>query len=103
MKNIESFDTFINEMYSGPADGAKYVKSFNDKQSNLGYFPNAVGSEEGSPGNPAVGEDVSMMSDRLGDIEPEAYPSSGGQDFKVTQPGSAQLSTNPASLSRPIQ
>jgi hypothetical protein len=44
-----------------------------------------------------------MMSDRLGDIEPEAYPSSGGQDFKVTQPGSAQLSTNPASLSRPIQ
>lgn len=92
MKNLKTFNQFVNEMYSGPADGAKYVKSFNDKQKELGYYPDAVGSEPGSPGNPAVGEDVSMMSDRLGDIEPEAYPSSGGQNFKITQPGTVVTS-----------
>ncbi len=36
-----------------------------------------------------------MMSTRLGDIEPDGYPSAAGQDFKITQPGSKEIATNP--------
>lgn len=103
---VKDFNTFLNEMYMGPADGAGYVKGFNKKQ--LGYNKDAVSAEPGGFGNggnagpPVVGENdsPSMMSDRLGDIEPDGYPSAAGQDFKVTQPGSKQIATDPEGLSK---
>ena len=101
---VESFDTFINEMYMGPADGKGAFDDHQKKQQ--GYYKDAVSSEPGGFGNggnagaPAVGENdsPSMMSTRLGDIEPDGYPSAAGQDFRVTQPGSKQIATDPDSL-----
>jgi len=96
---VESFDTFINEMYMGPADGKG---SFDDHQKKQqGYYKDAVSAEPGGFGNGgnsgapagAVGEDgPTMMSDRLGDIEADGYPSAEGQDFKITQPGTTIVS-----------
>jgi len=100
MKNINTFDEFVNEMYSGPADGAKSFADFQAKQKKLGYYPNAVSAEVGGPGNPgevAEEEGPTMLSKRLGDIEPDGsghYPSQGGQDFTITQPGTSVVSTN---------
>ena len=101
---IESFDTFITEMYMGPADGKGAFDDHQKKQQ--GYYKDAVSAEPGGFGNggnagpPAVGENdsPSMMSTRLGDIEPSGYPSAAGQDFKVTQPGSKQIATDPDGL-----
>ncbi len=101
---VESFDTFINEMYMGPADGKGAFDDHQKKQQ--GYYKDAVSAEPGGFGNggnagaPAVGENdsPSMMSTRLGDIEPEGYPSAAGQDYTVTQPGSKQIATDPDSL-----
>jgi hypothetical protein len=103
---VKDFNTFLNEMYMGPADGAKAFSDHQKKQSTLGYNKDAVSAEPGGFGNggnagaPAVGENdsPSMMSTRLGDIEPDGYPSAAGQDFKVTQPGSKQIATDPDSL-----
>ena len=99
MKNIKSFNEFVNEMYMGPANGAKSVEDFRKKQMELGYYPDAVSAEVGGPGNPgdvAEEEGPTMLSQRLGDIEPsaEAYPSSAGQNFNIQQPGSKHISTN---------
>ena len=99
MKNIKSFTAFVNEMYMGPADGAKSVADFNKKQKSLGYYPDAVSSEVGGPGNPgevAEDETPTPLSQRLGNIEPDvdSYPSAGGQDFTITQPGSGVVSSN---------
>ena len=98
---VESFDTFINEMYMGPADGAGAVKSFNDKQKKLSHNPDAVSAEPGGFGNGGnagapVGENdsPSMMSDRLGDIEPEGYPSEAGQEYGVTPPSAPVINHN---------
>lgn len=105
MTNFKTYNEFINEdsglmMFSIPADGAKLTKEFQDKQKKLGHYPKAVSSEVGGPGNPEeVAEETgpTMMSQRLGDIEPDGsgrYPSEGGQDFKITQPGTAVVSHN---------
>ena len=101
---VKDFNTFLNEMYMGPADGKGAFDDHQKKQQ--GYYKDAVSAEPGGFGNggnagaPAVGENdsPSMMSTRLGDIEPEGYPSAAGQDYAVTQPGSAQISTDPISL-----
>ena len=100
---VKDFDSFVNEMYMGPADGAGYVKSFNQKQDKLTYNPKAVSAEPGGFGNggnagaPAVGENdsPSMLSNRLGDIEPEGYPSAAGQEYGITQPGTYTTGTQP--------
>jgi len=97
MKNVKTFADFVNEMYEGPADGAKSVADFFKKQKDLGHYPDAVSAEVGGPGNPGeVAEDgtPTMLSTRLGDIEPEAYPSSAGQVAQIQQPGSKHISTN---------
>ena len=99
-KLIIDFDQFVNEMYMGPANGAKSTADHMIKQQKLGYYPKAVSSEPGGFGNggnsgaPEVAEDrtPTPLSQRLGNIEPEAYPSSAGQDFAITQPGSAIVS-----------
>jgi hypothetical protein len=100
---IESFDTFITEMYMGPADGAASVKKFNNRQEKLSYDPEAVSADPegfgngGNAGAPAgaVGEDgPTMMSDRLGDIEPEGYPSAAGQRQEITPAGAQVVSHN---------
>ena len=99
---VESFDTFITEMYMGPADGAGSVKKFNNRQEKLSHDPKAVSADPegfgngGNSGAPtdtvgAIGEEgPTMMSDRLGDIEPEGYPSAAGQDAAIT-PANAQV------------
>lgn len=98
---VESFDTFINEMYMGPADGKGAFDDHQKKQ--LGYNKDAVSSDPdgfgngGNAGAPvgAVGEDgPTMMSDRLGDIEPEGYPSAAGQRQEITPAGSQVVSHN---------
>ena len=101
MIKFKTYNQFVNEsdglmMFSIPADGKKSNKEFNDKQKQLGYYPKAVSAEVGGPGNPGEAEEVeedtpTMLSQRLGDIEPDGsgrYPSQGGQDMKITQPGS---------------
>ncbi len=101
---VKDFNSFLNEMYMGPADGKGAFDDHQKKQQ--GYYKDAVSAEPGGFGNggnagaPAVGENdsPSMMSTRLGDIEPEGYPSAAGQDYPVTQPGSAQIATDPDSL-----
>ena len=99
---VKDFNTFVNEMYMGPADGAKAFADHKKKQMALGYYPDAVSAEPGGPGNggnagaPGVGENdsPSMMSTRLGDIEPNGYPSEAGQSFTYTQQGTGVISTN---------
>jgi len=95
-KIIKPFDTFINEMYMGPADGAGSFTDHQNKQKKLGYYPDAVSAEAGGPGNPGVSEEegVTMLSKRLGDIEPDGYPSESGQSFAYTQPGTGVISQN---------
>ena len=100
---IKDFDSFVNEMYMGPADGAKSFADHQKKQSSLGYYPDAVSAEAGGPGNPApsaVGEEQTptMLSIRLGDIEPEGYPGAGGQKYSVEQPGGWTTGTPPSNM-----
>ena len=99
---VKEFDNFVNEMYMLPADGAKAFADHKKKQLALGYYPDAVSAEAGGPGNgggsgaPSVGENdtPSMLSTRLGDIEPDGYPSASGQSFAYTQQGTGVVSTN---------
>ena len=96
---FKKFNQFVNEMYMGPADGAKYVADFRKKQKSLGYYPDAVSAEVGGPGNPgevAEEEVPTPLSKRLGNIEPDvdSYPSDAGQDFTIKQPGSVGISYN---------
>ena len=98
-KKFIEFAAYVNEMYQGPADGAKSVADFRKKQASLTSNKDAVSSEVGGPGNPAAvaeEETPTPLSKRLGNIEPDvdSYPSAGGQDFTVTQPGSGVVSSN---------
>ncbi len=94
--SFKKYNDFVNEMwFSGaiPADGAKSVGNHFKKQQKLTYYPDAVSAEVGGPGNPgevAEEEGPTMLSRRLGDIEPDGsghYPSQAGQDYTITQPG----------------
>jgi len=98
---VKEFDDFINEMYMGPADGKASVKAFNDKQQKLTHNPNAVSSDPSGFGNGGnagapVGENdsPSMMSDRLGDLEPDGYPSGAGHRYPVSPQESPVMSHN---------
>ena len=103
---VKDFNTFVNEMYMGPADGAKAFSDHQKKQASLGYNKDAVSAEPGGFGNggnagaPAVGENdsPSMMSTRLGDIEPDGYPSAAGQEYSVVQPGTYTTGTQPSNM-----
>jgi len=91
---FKKFQKFVNEDLSFlPSDSAERVRKFNNIQ--LGYNKDAVSAE------PSVGEDgPTMLSKRLGDIEPvlddngnpEMFPSSLGQVKQITQPGTTIVS-----------
>ena len=108
---VKDFNTFLNEMYMLPADGAKAFADHQTKQKKLTYNPDAVSAEADGPGNggnagaPAVGENdsPSMMSTRLGDIEPDGYPSAAGQDFKIQQTGSTMAGSHDNMRGEPRQ
>ena len=108
---VKDFNTFVNEMYMGPADGAKAFSDHQKKQSGLGYYPDAVSADPAGPGNgggagaPSVGENdtPSMLSNRLGDIEPDGYPSAAGQDFKIQQQGSTMAGSHDNMRGEPRQ